>query len=405
MFLYELAQSVGQDLDPVNNCKTFASILLARRNLSYCGFWIRDELMTGEESTAARLYFAKPKRRALCVAVEDTATTFPNLPQSDIADNDDDRFEAATEGEVAATLPLGKIGWIRLRSKRPKPLPRRDLMQLVQAARKLGSVLEGAFAHQGLLREREQRNALEAQLRQAQKMEAIGRLAGGIAHDFNNILTSILGFAELGLMKLGSARNPELESFLFEIKTAGVRGRDVVAKLLTYASGNSSSRDAIDISTPVLETVRLLQPTLGASVKMRAHANDGVPPVFANDDEIAQICMNLCINAHDAIEKHGNIDIFIEHVWQPDFSCASCLSDVRAQHWVKLAVRDDAGGIDPDTRAHMFDPFYTTKGPGGSGLGLSTVHGLVHQHGGHLRVDTQLGKGSEFSVLLPVHAM
>ena len=173
----------------------------------------------------------------------------------------------------------------------------------------------------------------------------------------------------------------------------------------TVPFGSASPRRAIDVADPIRETLRLLRPTLRASVSMDVQVADSVPPVYANADEIAQICLNLCVNAHDANDAHGRIDIDISAVQLSAFTCASCLHDVGPREWVRIRVRDNAGGIDSETTRRMFDPFYTTKGPRGSGLGLSMVHGLVHQHGGHIRVATTPGSGSEFTVLLSPHTV
>ena len=147
-----------------------------------------------------------------------------------------------------------------------------------------------------------------------------------------------------------------------------------------------------------------MRPTLRAGVSLRSAIADALPLVLANEAEIAQICLNLCINAHDASGDKGEIEVAVELVEPGTFACQSCLGDAPARSWVRLRVTDKAGGISPEVQGRMFDPFYTTKGPLGTGLGLSMVHGLTHRHGGHIQVRSLAASGTSVEVYLPTES-
>ena len=246
-----------------------------------------------------------------------------------------------------------------------------------------------------------ERAQLEAQLRQSQKMEAIGQLTGGIAHDFNNILTSILGYAVLASERAGAAGDAVQVRHLDEVQRAARRARDVIAQMLTFSRGGRGEPRPLALAGHVNDALSLLRSMLPSTIGLAAELPEALPLVLADPVQIEQVLLNLCINARDAIEGAGSITVSVREAGGPGPVCASCRRPVSGRR-VELAVSDSGTGIAPEVCERMFEPFYTTKEVGkGSGMGLSTVHGIVHEHGGHIAVETDEGAGSIFRVLLP----
>ena len=250
------------------------------------------------------------------------------------------------------------------------------------------------------------RLALEAQLRQAQKMEAIGQLTGGIAHDFNNILTSVIGYLVLGEERAEGIGDAVLLRQLGQAHLAAQRARDLIAQMLAFARRQRGEARVLDVAPLVRQTLRLLRATLPSSVTLDGNAGVddlGSPVCVAIDPvQLEQVLFNLCINARDALDGAGRISVHVRAHAQARWQCASCRAPVDGGPWVELSVADSGSGIAPELLERIFDPFFSTKAPGsGSGMGLAMVHGIVHGHGGHLRVRTVRGAGSVFSVMLP----
>ncbi len=247
-----------------------------------------------------------------------------------------------------------------------------------------------------------ERARLEAQLRQAQKMEAIGHLAGGIAHDFNNILTSITGYLALAGERQEELADVRLERYLDQAGVAARRARDLVRQLLTFSRGQRGTPRPLALRMLVEELAQFLGPMLPSTVRFEVETGLPSACVMADPVQIEQVLMNLCINARDAIGGHGRIRIAVERPDPHEAVCASCRATVSAAGQYALVVADDGPGIAPDVLERMFEPFFTTKEVGkGSGMGLATVHGIVHEHGGHVLIDTEPGRGTTFRVLLP----
>ncbi|MDM0082721.1 PAS domain S-box protein [Variovorax sp. J31P179] len=250
-----------------------------------------------------------------------------------------------------------------------------------------------------------ERERLEAQLRQAQKMEAIGQLTGGIAHDFNNILTSVIGYLVLGQERAETLGDARLQRQLGQAQLAAQRARELIAQMLAFARRQRGQRRTLALGPLVDQTLQLLRATLPASVSL----DFATPPAAGGDAllvaadavQLEQVLFNLCINARDAITGSGWIRVRLGRrggAW----TCASCRAHVDAGHWVEVSVADSGGGIAPDLLERIFEPFTSSKEVGrGSGMGLAMVHGIVHDHGGHVLVETAPGAGSVFRVLLP----
>jgi PAS domain S-box-containing protein len=245
------------------------------------------------------------------------------------------------------------------------------------------------------------RNALESQLRESHKMQAVGTMAGGIAHDFNNIIGAILGNVELAKQDAG-VTSPALVS-LNEIDKAGRRARDLVRQILTFSRNESPKRVPIHLAEVVHETVRLLKVALPPTVDMRVSIDPGTPPVLADATQVGQALLNLCANAIHAIgAQRGTVSIELGHNLNMAAGQVERRGGVRGQH-VKLAVRDTGKGIDPETLQRVFEPFFTTKPVGqGTGLGLAVVHGIMRTHLGTVDVQSTPDTGSVFTLYFPV---
>jgi PAS domain S-box-containing protein len=245
-----------------------------------------------------------------------------------------------------------------------------------------------------------ERAVLEAQLRQSQKMEAVGTLAGGIAHDFNNIIGAILGNAALAREDIGS--NHAARQSIEEIDKAGRRARDLVQQILAFSRKQALARSVIALGPVVEEALKLLQATLPAGVRLEAVCAPDAPNVIADQTQVHQVLMNLCTNAWHAMEgRPGHIDIRLEEV-TVDAEFARMHADLRPGKCVRLSVRDTGKGMDAAMLERIFEPFFTTKAiDEGTGLGLSVVHGIVRGHGGAIVVDSTPGIGTTFQLYFP----
>lgn len=245
-----------------------------------------------------------------------------------------------------------------------------------------------------------ERDRLEAQLRQAQKLEAIGTLAGGIAHDFNNILGAILGNAQLAVVDLGGG-HPARES-LDEIIKASRRAKDLVTQILAFSRNQPSHRAVTPLQPVIQEGLRLLRATLPVEVEIATSLAANTPPVLADTSQIHQVVVNLGTNAWHALEgRPGCIKVCLRGVTVSP-GVVGELIDLAPGRYACLAVTDNGCGMDSQALERMFDPFYTTKAPGqGTGLGLAVVDGIVRKHEGRIRVTSTPGRGTTVRVYLP----
>jgi len=247
----------------------------------------------------------------------------------------------------------------------------------------------------------QERENLQIQLQQAQKMEAIGQLTGGIAHDFNNILASIIGYTELALERYVDENAGKLRSYLQEVHLAGMRAKDLIAQMLAFSRSKHGEYIALHISPLINETIKLLRPTIPASIELQFNKSADLHSVHADPVQLQQIIMNLCINARDAIGTHGKITVALHEDHIHNQVCNSC-HQMFSGDYLTLSVSDNGHGIPPDLMSRIFEPFLTTKDVGsGTGMGLSMVHGIVHNHNGHILVQSEENVGTEFRILIP----
>jgi len=240
----------------------------------------------------------------------------------------------------------------------------------------------------------------QSQLIQSQKMEAMGTLAGGIAHDFNNILGSILGYSEM-MLNGTTLKDPERE-YVNAISRSGERAADLVRRILTFSRGDYQELSPMLIQTPLTEIIKMIRATLRVTVEIREHIDPACREIFANETQISQIVVNLCTNADYALKEVGGvIDISLKEVNLNRSDYAEVAGD--GVDYLRLSVQDDGIGIPEGIRLQVFDPFFTTKGVSeGSGLGLSIVHGIIKNHQGFIRVESELGKGARFDAFFPI---
>lgn len=241
--------------------------------------------------------------------------------------------------------------------------------------------------------------ALEEQLRQAQKLEAVGKLAGGIAHDFNNLLTVINGCVELSLERLAGQPGAEL---LIEVQQAGARAADLTRQLLAFSRRQVLHASAVDLNATLRRVGTMLRRVIGEDVELHVNADPTLGHVQVDDAQFEQAIVNLAVNARDAMPNGGRLDIQTRHV-ELDRTFAAARPELRPGTYAEVTVSDTGHGMDPATMAHVFEPFFTTKPVGqGTGLGLAMVYGFLKQSGGHVEVESTPGAGSTFRLYLPL---
>jgi PAS domain S-box-containing protein len=246
-----------------------------------------------------------------------------------------------------------------------------------------------------------QKALMEAHFRQTQRMEALGTLAGGIAHDFNNILTAIIGYTDL--TKMASQGNDQVQAYLSQLHAASIRAKNLVQQVLIFGKQGNIEKRPVDIGQVVTEALGLLKGSIPSTIEIFKNIKTNLGIVFANETQIHQVVMNLCTNACYAMEKEGGrleIDLVPVIITAKD---STNYPDLHAGHYLKLVVIDTGHGISPDKIAKIFEPYFTTKPIGeGTGLGLSTVHGIIQEHGGSIKVYSEVNRGTTFQVFLPL---
>ena len=313
-----------------------------------------------------------------------------------IVDEDRERvrrgfYEKAESGDYDMTYrilrPDGEVRWIRDRG-----FPIRDAS---------GSIYRIAGVAEDITREKsteDQRVQLEAQLRQVQRMEAIGQLTGGIAHDFNNILACVLGYTDLALEMLNRDPKNKITKYLEEVFKAGERARELIAQMLLFSRGGKGDAKPLRLQEVAAETLTMLKSMIPATIEIEFDADEDTPAVQMDPVQFQQLFMNLCVNGSAAMDVHGRLMIGVRQRELVREQCSSCHGPVSGRY-VEVSVRDTGKGIADSVLEKIFEPFFTTKEVGkGTGMGLSVVHGVTHEHRGHILVETS-PEGSCFRVL------
>ena len=260
---------------------------------------------------------------------------------------------------------------------------------------------DGSIGKLEIFRDITEHKKLEAQLRQAQKMESIGTLAGGIAHDFNNILYSLTGYTELALDD--TEKGTRLHNNLQEVFSAEKCASDLVKQILTFSRQTEAEKKSVKVQSVVKEVIKLLKTSIPTTIEIRQNIDADCKPVLADPTQIHQVVMNLATNAYHAMREKGgvlNINVAKEKISMDD---SASYPDLTPGTYIKLTVSDTGHGIDKAIIEKIFDPYFTTKPPGqGTGMGLSIIHGIVKSHGGDIKVYSEPGKGTEFYVYFPL---
>jgi PAS domain S-box-containing protein len=252
---------------------------------------------------------------------------------------------------------------------------------------------------EGIIEDITERKILENQLRQAQKMEAIGNLAGGVAHDFNNMLSIILGNTEMIIEDLDKA-NPVVAN-MQEIQKAAKRSTDLTRQLLAFARKQTIAPKVLDINETIEGILKMLRRLIGENIELAWLPKADLWPVKVDPTQVDQVLTNLCINARDSIEGFGKVTIETDTTNFDEEYCRDHIG-LMPGDYVRISVNDTGLGMDKETINNIFEPFFTTKGFGeGTGLGLSTVYGIVKQNKGFINVYSELGEGTTFKIYLP----
>jgi signal transduction histidine kinase/CheY-like chemotaxis protein len=255
-----------------------------------------------------------------------------------------------------------------------------------------------------LLKEMKKRETLELQLFHSQKIESLGQLTGGIAHDFNNMLASILGYTELALLTDSVTKDSKLSRYLNQVMTSGESAKMLVNQMLAFSRSNETveETEVFSVSEVIEHTYKFLQPLIPSSINISVKINEKDYFINANKGMIEQVLMNLCLNSKDAIvDNKGSIVLSSEVVVLDKNVCDSCHMDVSGTY-VSIQIEDTGKGMDALVQKRLFEPFFSTKEVGkGTGMGLSIVHGIIHNHHGHILVDSEVGKGTIIKILLP----
>ncbi len=263
----------------------------------------------------------------------------------------------------------------------------------------MGTWSEPVKRHYFIGRDLTEKQAAEAQFRHVQKMDAIGQLTGGVAHDFNNVLTVITG--TIGILSDAVADRPELAAITRLIDDAAERGAQLTKHLLAFARKQPLQPREIDVNALVLETAKLLHPTLGEQIVITPQLTEEAWPALVDPSQLSTAILNLALNARDAMPGGGKLVLETRNIFL-DESYAGMNADVTAGHYVMIAVSDTGTGIPADLLERVFDPFFTTKEVGkGTGLGLSMVFGFVKQSGGHIKIYSEEGHGTSVKIYLP----
>jgi PAS domain S-box-containing protein len=316
-------------------------------------------------------------------AAEALGQVVPFVPESDI-------------GSVSAQIPNRQSAVERRRQRKDG-----TLIDVNVWSSPLQNATGSVIGSLGILADVTERRRFERQIRQSQKLDALGSIAGGIAHDFNNILTVLRG--NLSLVQACVPADESVQSSLSEMDKACNRAAALVRQILTFGGRQEQTRTLMNMQPAVNDALQLLRSTIPASIDINTSFPPNLPTVMADSAQIHQVILNLGINASHALESaRGRIDVSLEALEVDDTLAATC-PELHVGRYVRLNVADNGIGMSRDTLDHIFEPFFTTKPPGrGTGLGLAVVRGIVKNHDGAITVTSEPGKGTRFSVYFPV---
>jgi two-component system, cell cycle sensor histidine kinase and response regulator CckA len=312
------------------------------------------------------------------------------LPHFDFYRNPVDREHLLREYRRTGRLDSTEVEWRRKDNQ---------FITVRLSGRGVTDEASGAECLEIIVEDVTERRALEKQLRQAQKFEAIGQLAGGIAHDFNNVIGAVMGWAELGAEQ--APKDGRLEEYFKKIRGQTARAAGLTRQLLAFARRQILAPQNLQVNSIVTDVLSLLEKVIGKDIEIKTILDPDLATVRADPSQLEQVLMNLCLNSRDAMPGGGHLIIETRNADVTE-EMARLMPGISAGRHVELAVSDDGTGMDAATREHIFEPFFTTKEPGkGTGLGLATVFGIVKQHDGMVSVQSEPGVGTTFRILLP----
>ena len=249
-----------------------------------------------------------------------------------------------------------------------------------------------------------EKERLQREIRQSHKMQALGQLTGGIAHDFNNILAITMGFTSMALERFSHEAPEQMVEYLSTAMKASERGKSLVAQMLAFSRADIESEQPQQLKSLVNENIKMMESILPSSIRIEFNCEGDLPNIMMDPTKFQQMLMNICINAKDAMEGVGVLTFSLGWKHNVDAECSSCHKWIDGQ-WVDLSITDTGCGMTDEVLEHLFEPFFTTKEVGkGTGMGMAVLHGIVKSHGGHLLVETELGKGTTVHLLFPAVA-
>ena len=399
-----VGRTLEQDLE--QRCHEFLRVLMARKNLSYGSVWIRDAALRRKgDDRKVKLIAALPSARVVAREISADSPSMAVLGGAKfhvVRDRDPDYCTHVLESKIdtgsIASLRLGSIGVLRLHSFKQNSFTVREINQLVGVVEIFSISIEGALAQRRLKEEAKERELIEEQLQQNEKLKAIGQLTGGVAHDFNNLLAVISGSAEL--LKFEGSHD---EHLVRTILRAAQRGAELTHRLLAYSRQQPLRTKSIDLSALVDSMSGVLGRTLGETIEISTIAAPDLWYSAADPGQVETALLNLAINARDAMPRGGKLLIECQNVHLQGADQAEN-PEALVGDFVMLAVCDNGTGMAETVRAHAFEPFFTTKDVGkGSGLGLSMVYGFAKQSGGQVTIASEEGRGTTVRLYLPRH--
>ena len=336
-----------------------------------------EELLFANEAMCAMLGYTRTELLSLDLRGVHPQESIPHVVEE---------FGRQARGEIALATDI--------------PVKRKDGSVFLADVNSTLVEIEGRPCIVGVFRDRTQQRQLEEQLKLAQRLEAVGRLAGGVAHDFNNLLSVILSYA--GFAADALRESDPTHADIVEIQNAGQRAAALTRQLLAFSSKQILEPEVLSINKVVSGIESMLRRLLGEDIDIEVHLDEPLGSVMADPGQIEQIIMNLAVNARDAMPQGGKLTIETANA-ELDEGYAEQHVAVKPGRFVMLSVTDTGTGMEAETRAHVFEPFFTTKEKGkGTGLGLSTVYGIVKQSGGNIWIYTEPGSGTTFKVYLPL---
>jgi PAS domain S-box-containing protein len=339
-----------------------------------------------------RVLFANPAAVRL-LGVRDVAELATRQISDFVVPIDRDIVRERVERVVGESTPVPTI---ELR------IQRADRRILTVEATSMPLRINGFAAVQTILHDVSERHLLEEQFRQSQKMDAIGRLAGGVAHDFNNLLTVIQAHAEFALSATETEEDRRRD--IEEIRKTANNAARLTRQLLTFSRKQSVIPSAIDLNEAITGMLAMLERLIGDNIEVVTVAGEHLAPIWADPSQIEQVLLNLAVNARDAMPEGGVLRFETANITVGEGYVGAAALAIPEGQYVMLAVQDTGVGMTEEIRSRVFEPFFTTKRPGqGTGLGLSTVYGIVKQSGGHIWVYSEPGMGTAFKVFFPLH--